>query len=47
MPLFCWGEAGVRTRYEEVPAANHFTVLAPLADPDSAMVRQIAALTAV
>ena len=27
-----WEEAGAETRYEELPG-NHFTVLAPLADP--------------
>jgi arylformamidase len=41
-----WGAAGVRTRYEAVPGANHFTVIAPLADPDSAMTRRLAALAA-
>jgi len=39
-----WGERGVKTRYEEVADANHFTVLAPLADPDSAMVARVAEL---
>lgn len=39
-----WGGAGVRTRYDEIEGANHFTVLAPLADPDSAMVARIAEL---
>jgi arylformamidase len=39
-----WGERGVRTDYVEVPGANHFTVLHPLADPDSAMTRALAAL---
>ncbi len=33
-----WGAAGVATRYGEVEGANHFTVLAPLADPESEMV---------
>jgi arylformamidase len=32
-----WGEDGVTTRYEEIEAANHFTVIAPLADPASEM----------
>jgi arylformamidase len=32
-----WGEAGVATRYGTVPSANHFTAIAPLADPASAM----------
>ena len=34
-----WGRAGVDTRYEAVPGENHFTVIAPLADPGSAMTR--------
>jgi arylformamidase len=32
-----WGAAGVNTRYEEIAGANHFTVIAPLADANSAM----------
>ena len=32
-----WGEHGVETRYEEIAGANHFTVIASLTDPDSAM----------
>ena len=36
-----WGAAGVATRYEALPGANHFTVVAPLADPDSPMTRRI------
>jgi arylformamidase len=28
-------------RYEEVPGANHFSVLGPLSDPDSAMVARL------
>ena len=39
-----WAAAGVRTRFEAVPGENHFTVIAPLADPDSAMTRRLAAL---
>ncbi len=39
-----WGEEGVATRYEEIEDANHFTVIAPLADPDSAMVERLAQL---
>ena len=39
-----WGAAGVRTRFEAVPGANHFTVVAPLADPDSPMTLRIADL---
>ena len=32
------------TQYEEVPGANHFTVIDPLADPQSAMSRRVAEL---
>lgn len=39
-----WGAAGVATRYEAVPGANHFTVIAPLADPASPAVRRLADL---
>ncbi|HYD89848.1 MAG TPA: alpha/beta hydrolase [Vitreimonas sp.] len=39
-----WGEAGVAARYEEIAAANHFTVIAPLADPHSAMCERVAEL---
>lgn len=36
-----WGEDGVETRYEEIEGANHFTVIAPLTDPASAMCERI------
>ncbi len=36
-----WGAAGVATRYGEVAGANHFTAIAPLADPDSPMVLRL------
>jgi arylformamidase len=39
-----WGEDGVETRYEEINGANHFTVIAPLTDPYSAMVERIGQL---
>ena len=39
-----WRNRGVETRYEEVAGANHFTIVAPLADPDSRMVARLAAL---
>jgi arylformamidase len=39
-----WAGAGVATRFEAIPGANHFTVLAPLAEPDSAMTGRIARL---
>lgn len=40
-----WGQAGVHTRFEALAGVNHFTVLAPLADPGSAMVARLGALT--
>jgi arylformamidase len=36
-----WGARGVETRYEEIAGTNHFTVIDPLADPDSAMTRRV------
>lgn len=39
-----WGLEGVRTRYEEIAGANHFTVIAGLAEPESGMTARIAAL---
>jgi arylformamidase len=36
-----WGAAGVATRFGAVPDANHFTAIAPLADPDSPMVLRL------
>jgi arylformamidase len=36
-----WGAAGVATRFGVVPNANHFTAIAPLADPASAMVARL------
>lgn len=39
-----WGAAGVATRCEAVPGANHFTVVAPLADPASPMTARLAEL---
>jgi arylformamidase len=32
-----WGKVGLATRFGAVPAANHFTAIAPLADPASSM----------
>jgi arylformamidase len=40
-----WGEAGVITQYGTVPAANHFTAIAPLADPASSMTLRLKELT--
>lgn len=39
-----WGERGVETRFEAMAGLNHFTVLDPLGDPDSGLVRRIVAL---
>jgi arylformamidase len=41
-----WRQRGVETRYQEVPGANHFTVIDPLSDPASAMTVRCAALAA-
>jgi arylformamidase len=37
MIVDAWGQAGFETRFAEVPGANHFTAIAPLAEPDSPM----------
>lgn len=37
-------QGAAETRYDEVPGANHFTVIDPLADPQSAMTRRLAEL---
>ncbi|MGF6309636.1 arylformamidase [Bradyrhizobium sp. i1.8.4] len=42
-----WGRAGVATRFGVVPDANHFTAIAPLADPESAMVARLKQLTQI
>jgi arylformamidase len=39
-----WGKAGVATRYQEIADTNHFTVLGPLTDPNSAMVARLVEL---
>ncbi len=39
-----WGKAGAQTRYEEIAATNHFTVIDALVDPQSAMVGRLVAL---
>lgn len=36
-----WGEEGVVARYEEIDGADHFTVIASLTDPASAMCERI------
>ena len=39
-----WGLEGVQTRYEEIAGANHFTVIAGLAEAEDPMTRRIAEL---
>lgn len=39
-----WRRDGVETRYEEIAGANHFTVLDPLTDAQSAMTARVAAM---
>ena len=39
-----WKEAGANTRYEEMPGTNHFTIVDPLADPDSPEVQRLVTL---
>jgi arylformamidase len=41
-----WRQRGIETRYEELPGANHFTVIDPLSDPNSAMTARCAELAA-
>jgi arylformamidase len=39
-----WGAAGMATRFAAIPNANHFTVIAPLADPRSHVTLRLAEL---
>ena len=39
-----WGRAGIATGFGTVPGANHFTAIAPLADPRSPMVLRLTEL---
>jgi arylformamidase len=41
-----WRARGVETRYEAIAGRNHFTVLDPLSNPESAMTARCAALAA-
>jgi arylformamidase len=41
MIVDAWGRAGIETRFAEVPGANHFTAIAPLADPGSPMTQRL------
>lgn len=42
-----WQSAGVHASYFELEGANHFTVVAPLADPESSMTHDLVALTSL
>jgi arylformamidase len=44
--LICsvWAKKGATTQYEAVEGANHFTIIAPLAEKDSALTRQLVGL---
>lgn len=39
-----WSARGGVTRYEEIPGANHFTVVDPLGDPESKMTKRVVEL---
>ena len=39
-----WSQAGVAMRHQEAEGANHITVIAPLADPNSDIVKRISEL---
>jgi arylformamidase len=39
-----WQQAGAQTRYEEIGGTNHFTVIDPLSDPQSAMTARVVEL---
>ena len=39
-----WQQAGAQARYEEIAGTNHFTVIDPLSDPQSAMTARVAEL---
>jgi arylformamidase len=41
MIVDAWSGAGIETSFAEVPAANHFTAIAPLADPASPMTSRL------
>ena len=41
-----WNARDAAARYEEIAGRNHFDVIAPLAEPGSAMTRRILELAA-
>lgn len=46
MLVECWGALGAATREIVVPGANHFTVIAPFAEPASALTAELLRLAA-
>jgi arylformamidase len=42
-----WQQTGAQTRYEEIAGTNHFTVIDPLSDPQSAMAARVADLAKI
>lgn len=44
--FFAGGAAGLPTRFGAIEGANHFTAIAPLANPGSPMVRRLTELAA-
>lgn len=46
MLVECWGALGAAAREVVVPGANHFTVIAPFADPASALTTELLRLAA-
>ncbi|MGC1776742.1 MAG: alpha/beta hydrolase [Xanthobacteraceae bacterium] len=44
MIVQAWRQAGAQTRYQEIAGTNHFTVIEPFADPQSAMTARVAEL---
>jgi arylformamidase len=41
-----WGASGIATQFGLVPGANHFTAIAPMADPETPMVQRLVELAA-
>ncbi len=39
-----WRQAKAQTRYEEIAGTNHFTVVDPLTNPESAMTKRVVEL---
>jgi arylformamidase len=41
-----WAAMGVETKIMVMPGANHFTVIAPFADPNSVLTAELVSLAA-